>query len=95
MSLSWFDECMEINRLLIYPHLPPAIRRRESNIFYSTHEAGAAYILRDKGDPRALAMMAAAIRHRPFHDSHRYKVLAHMLYQRLIHAHPPRQSQVR
>lgn len=95
INLSWFEECMEIHRLLIHPHLPPAIRRRESNIFYSTHEVGAAYALREKGDPKALAMMLAAIRHRPLYEPHRYLVLAHMLYQRFFRPDPPRQSQVR
>jgi glycosyltransferase involved in cell wall biosynthesis len=46
-------------------------------------EAGAAQVLRTKGDPRHLSMMAASIFHRPFYAPHRYKIMAHMLYTRL------------
>jgi glycosyltransferase involved in cell wall biosynthesis len=46
-------------------------------------ESSAAQVMRTKGDPRHLAMMAASIFHRPFYDAHRYKIMAHMLYTRM------------
>jgi glycosyltransferase involved in cell wall biosynthesis len=51
--------------------------------FRGRHESIAAQVLRTKGDPRHLPMMAASIFHRPFYDPHRYKIMAHMLYSRL------------
>jgi glycosyltransferase involved in cell wall biosynthesis len=82
-DMAWFDECMEIYRRLVLPHLPRTTGWITYVKYLSEHEGDLAYALRERGDPVHLAMMARSILHWPFNDPHRYKVLLHMLYSRL------------
>jgi GT2 family glycosyltransferase len=82
-NMGWLDECMEIYRRLALPYLPRFTGWITYFKFLSEHEGGAAYTLRQQGNPAHLAMMARSVLHWPFNDSHRYKVLIHMLYARL------------
>jgi glycosyltransferase involved in cell wall biosynthesis len=72
-----------VYRLHIMPRFTGLKRWLRYFAFRGRLESGAAQVLRIKGDPRHLSMMAASIFHQPFYDPHRYKVMAHMLYTRL------------
>jgi glycosyltransferase involved in cell wall biosynthesis len=72
-----------VYRTHIMPQFTGLKRLLRYYAFRGRLESGAAQVLRIKGDPRHLSMMAASIFHRPFYDPHRYKIMAHMLYTRL------------
>ena len=72
-----------VYRTHIMPQFSGLTRWLRYFTFRSRVESRAAQVLRTKGDPRHLPMMAASIFHRPFYDPHRYKIMAHMLYTRL------------
>jgi glycosyltransferase involved in cell wall biosynthesis len=73
-------ECKEIYRRDVLPRLPRATRWWTHQKAQSGLESTAAFVLRKVGDPRCLAMMTTSIVRYPFHQPHRYKVLAHMVY---------------
>jgi glycosyltransferase involved in cell wall biosynthesis len=77
------QENTDVYRRLVLPHISRSARSMSLARFFSVNKAGAAYELRKKGDPRYLSMMIMSLVHWPFNDTHRYKVLAHMLYTRL------------
>jgi glycosyltransferase involved in cell wall biosynthesis len=83
-ALIWFNETDEIYRRLVRGHIPWPLRWLRSNRVRSEHEVNAAYLLRSAYDPRCLTMMLTSILRDPFHDPHRYKVLAHMAYTRIF-----------
>jgi hypothetical protein len=81
--MAWYQAAMEIYRRLALPYLPRSTGWITYFKFQSALEADFSYTLREQGDPAHLAMMARSVRHWPFNDRHRYKVLTHMLYSRL------------
>ncbi len=72
-----------VYRMHIMPHYRGLTRWLRYFAFRGEQESIAAQVLRAKGDPRHLSMMAASILHRPFYRPIRYKIIAHMLYTRL------------
>lgn len=78
------QESLEIYRRQVLPHLPPLSGWLRYNRIRSEHEAVASMVLREGGHPGYMGVMAASILRDPFHYSHRYKVLAHMLYKRVL-----------
>jgi glycosyltransferase involved in cell wall biosynthesis len=84
LDTAWFDEYMEIYRRLVLPYLPKSSAGIAFNRFRSAHECDLAFALRERGNPTCLSMMARSILHSPFVDPLRYKVLAHMLFSRVI-----------
>jgi GT2 family glycosyltransferase len=77
-------ESLEIYRTQVLPHLPPISGWLRYNRVRSEHEAVASMVLREGGYPSHIGVMAASILRDPFHYAHRYKVLAHMVYNRIL-----------
>jgi glycosyltransferase involved in cell wall biosynthesis len=82
-AIPLLEGCDRVYRRHIMPRFTGLKRWIRYYAFRGRHESIAAQVLRTKGDPRHLPMMAASIFHRPFYDPHRYKIMAHMLYTRL------------
>ena len=83
MDIAWLEECMGIYRRLVIPYLPRFTGWMTYFMFLSEREGEVAYSLREQGNPVHLALMARSMRHWPFNDFHRYKVLLHMLYTQI------------
>ena len=77
-------ESLEIYRTQVLPHLPPISGWLRYNRVRSEHEAVASMVLREAGYPGHIGVMTASILRDPFHYVRRYKVLAHMLYTRVL-----------
>ena len=82
-AIPLLDGADRVYRMHIMPKFSGLNRWVRYYAFRGRLESNAAQVLRAKGDPRHLSMMAASIFHRPFYDPHRYKIMLHMLYTRL------------
>ncbi|MGD0730480.1 MAG: glycosyltransferase family A protein [Terracidiphilus sp.] len=82
-DMAWFDECMEIYKRLVLPHLPRFAGRIAHLKFQSGHEKNLANTLREQRNPAHLAVMARSVLHWPFNDPYRYEALIRMLYTRI------------
>ncbi len=93
-GMATFHSKEDIHRRLIYPHLPRATRWYTRNKIRSEHEYCAAYTLRAAGESsQAFRMMLRSVLRAPFYYPYRYKVLAHMLYTRLLRHNAPAEHQ--
>jgi glycosyltransferase involved in cell wall biosynthesis len=81
-SLSTLEGAEDVYRRLVLPHLSGVGGWLAHNKFKSIHEAHAARTLQEKGDPRALSMLARSLLHGPIGDTYRYKALARLLYSK-------------
>ena len=81
-SISTLEGAEDVYRRLVLPHLSGVGGWLAHNKFKSIHEAHAARTLQEKGDPRALLMLARSLLHGPIGDTYRYKALARLLYSR-------------
>jgi glycosyltransferase involved in cell wall biosynthesis len=81
-SISTLEGAEDVYRRLVLPHLSGMAGWLAHNKFRSIHEANAARTLQDKGDPRALSMLAKSLLHGPIGNTYRYKALARLLYSR-------------
>jgi glycosyltransferase involved in cell wall biosynthesis len=73
-----------ILRERVLPRLPWFKRSLHYQKVFSGKESSAAYVLRKVGDDRHLWVMSRSLLRWPYGDPHRYKVLAHMLFTRLV-----------
>ena len=81
-SLSTLEGAEDVYRRLVLPHLSGVGGWLAHNKVKSIHEAHAARTLQEKGDPRALSMLARSLLHGPIGDTYRYKALARLLYSK-------------
>ena len=81
-SISTLEGAEDVYRRLVLPHLSGVGGWLAHNKFKSIHEAHAARTLQEKGDPRALSMLARSLLHGPIGDTYRYKALARLLYSK-------------
>ncbi len=82
-ALPQLEATDRVFRLRAMPQLPRHKRWNRYRRFRGAQESIAALILREKGDPRHLSLMAVSILRRPSFWPSRYKIMAHMLYTRL------------
>lgn len=73
------DETDQVYRRHIMPQISWPQRWLRYNRFRSDHESSGAMSLRASKDSSCSVMMAKSILRDPFHNPHRYKVMAHML----------------
>jgi glycosyltransferase involved in cell wall biosynthesis len=75
----WLGETDAIYRRYILPQIGHPRRWIAYNRFRSHHQSSGAMRLRAEKSPGCVAKMARSILRDPFHNPHRFKVLAHML----------------
>jgi len=76
---AWLEETDMVYRRYVLPQIGWPQRWLRYNRFRSDHQSSAAMRLRSKREAGYVRMLLRSILRHPFHNPHRYKVLAHML----------------